>query len=280
MEKIFQKKLTGERALFRASQLNVVQSVFEDGESPLKESREISVTDSIFKWKYPMWYSKNVSVYNTTFLVTARSGIWYTDNVSLTDCTVDAPKTFRSCRGVRIGGCTFPNAAETLWRCSDIQISNTAFVGDYLGLSASGVKAENMSLSGNYAFDGGRDIEISSSRLISKDAFWNCENVTVRDSVIIGEYLGWNSKNLRFINCTIESNQGLCYIDGLVLENCRLINTDLAFERCSGVDATVTTVIDSVKNPISGIIRARGIGEIILDESDPELVKILCEEDV
>jgi hypothetical protein len=279
MDKIFDKKFTGERALFRARELEIVRSVFEDGESPLKESREITVTDSVFKWKYPMWYSENVAASNTTFLVTARSGIWYTNNVSLTDCTVDAPKTFRSCNGVRVCGCTFPNAAETLWRCSNVEIRNAAFVGDYLGLGAVGVRAENMSLSGNYAFDGGRDIEISSSRLISKDAFWNCENVTVRDSVVIGEYIGWNSKNLRFINCTVESNQGFCYINGLVLENCRLINTDLAFERCSDVDVTVTTVIDSIKNPISGTIRAKGIGQIILDESDPELVTILCEED-
>ena len=66
--------------------------------------------------------------------------------------------------------------------------------------------------------------------LISKDAFWNCENVTVYDSIIIGEYLGWNSKNLCFVNCTIESNQGFCYIDGLKLENCTLLNTNLAFE--------------------------------------------------
>ena len=134
---------TGERALYNSKSLRIYDSTFADGESPLKESSDIEIYGSIFKWKYPLWYCKDIKTENSVLLETARSGIWYTDNVSLTDCTVDAPKTFRSCRGVRIGGCTFPNAAETLWRCSDIQISNTAFVGDYLGLSASGVKAEN-----------------------------------------------------------------------------------------------------------------------------------------
>ena len=44
------------------------------------------------------------------------------------------------------------------------------------------------------------------------------KNVTVYDSFITGEYLGWNAKNLTLINCTIESLQGLCYIDNLVNE--------------------------------------------------------------
>ena len=54
------------------------------------------------------------------------------------------------------------------------------------------------------------------------------ENVTVYDSVIIGEYLAWNTKNITFVNCTIESLQGLCYIEGLKMVNCKLINTTLA----------------------------------------------------
>ena len=91
------------------------------------------------------------------------------------------------------------------------------------------------------------------SKLISKDAFWNCENVTVYDSVIIGEYLGWNSKNFKFVNCTIESNQGLCYIENLKMVNCTLIKTDLAFE-LSTVECDINSSIDSVKNPISGTI--------------------------
>ena len=88
---------------------------------------------------------------------------------------------------------------------------------------------KDFNLSGNYAFDGAKNVEVYNSRLLSKDAFWNCENVTVNNSVIIGEYLGWNSKNLTFIDCFIESNQGLCYVKNLVIRNSKVINTDLAF---------------------------------------------------
>ena len=67
----------------------------------------------------------------------------------------------------------------------------------------------------------------------------------------------------------------MCYMDGLVMENCKIINTDLAFE-FSTVEAESKTKIISVKNPISGSIKAPCIGEIILDGElvDPEKTKI------
>ena len=99
----------------------------------------------------------------------------------------------------------------------------------------------------------------------------------VYDSFISGEYLGWNAKNLTLVNCTIESLQGFCYIDNLVMKNCKLINTTLAFEY-STVDADISSHIDSVLNPTSGTIRAESIGELILqkDKIDPTQTTIIC----
>lgn len=279
MKKITQGFFTGERALYNEHDISITDSVFEDGESALKECSDIEVEGSVFKWKYPMWYSKNIFVRESTLLVTARSGIWYTNGITLEDCTVDAPKTFRRSSGITVKRCTFPNAEETLWSCKDVRFENVSVSGDYFGMNCDGFYAKDLSISGNYAFDGGKNIEIDGARLISKDAFWNCENVTVKNAVIIGEYLGWNSKNVKFINCTIESNQGLCYMDGVTLENCKLLNTDLAFE-LSVVDAEITSSVVSVKNPISGKIRAKSIGEIILDADivDPAKTEITTED--
>ena len=137
-------------------------------------------------------------------------------------------------------------------------------------MNSSDIDIQDFNLTGNYAFDGGKNIAIRNAKLISKDAFWNCENVTVYDSFISGEYLGWNSKNVTFVNCTIESEQGLCYMENLVMENCRLLNTNLAFEYTSA-NARIENNIDSVKNPISGVIEANDIGEIIYD--NPEMDK-------
>ncbi len=101
-----------------------------------------------------------------------------------------------------------------------------------------------------------------------KDAFWNSENVTVYDSFISGEYIGWTAKNVTLINCTVESLQGLCYMENLVMKNCKLLNTNLAFEY-STVDAEINSSIESVKNPYSVTIKANDISEIIFD--NPEM---------
>ncbi len=181
----------------------------------------------------------------------------YTDNISVTDSIVEAPKNFRRCNNLKkLKNVTFPNAQETLWSCDHVDIENVSAKGDYFGMNTNNLIMKNFQLVGNYSFDGSRNVEVHDSKLISKDAFWNTENVTVYDSFITGEYLGWNAKNLTLINCTIESLQGLCYIDNLVMKNCKLINTTLAFEY-SSVDAEICSKVDSVLNPTSGVIRAK-----------------------
>lgn len=270
---------TGERALYDIHNATIIDSTFDDGESPLKECSDLKIDHSIFKWKYPMWYSKNICCNNTTLLETARSGIWYTDNITMCNCNISAPKTFRRSSNITLFNCYMPNAIETMWNCKDIKIKKLSAVGDYFGLNAINVEIEDFDLIGNYAFDGGKHIRIKHAKLDSKDSFWNCEDVIVEDSIIVGEYLGWNSKDITFINCTIDSTQGLCYMKNIKLVNCKLLNTNLCFELCENIDADIVTTIDSVKNPISGRIKAKGIKELILDEKyiDPKKTKIEIE---
>lgn len=276
MEQIKRKKLTGERALFFGRDLEISETTFYDGESPLKHSENIELINSRFEWKYPIWYSKNVRLTDCTLTETARAGIWYTENISFKNCNILAPKTFRHASGITLENVTLPNASETLWACNNVQIKNVKACGDYLAMNCENMEIEGLMLDGNYAFDGAKNVTIRSSRLMTKDAFWNSENVTVYDSEITGEYLGWNAKNLTLVNCTVESLQGLCYIENLVMKNCRLKNTTLAFEY-STVEADIEGNVDSVLNPSGGRITADGIGELILqkDRIDPEKIKII-----
>lgn len=69
--------LTGERPLFHGKKLHIEQTIFNDGESPLKESRDIVLENSSFQWKYPLWYSKNIEARDCTWLEMARSGVWF-----------------------------------------------------------------------------------------------------------------------------------------------------------------------------------------------------------
>ena len=270
---------TGERALFNTTEAVITNCVFEDGESPLKESKNLKISNTEFRWKYPLWYCQDVTVDSCTLLFTARSGIWYTKNIQMNNCDISAPKTFRRAEGVTLNNCNIPNAQETFWSCKNIKLENCAAKGDYFGMNCDGVSINKFHLDGNYCFDGGKNIVIRNSVLNSKDSFWNSENVEVYDSVIVGEYLGWNSKNITFVNCTIESHQGFCYMKNIKLVNCKLINTDLCFEFCEDIDAVIDSDIDSVKNPTSGVIKAKHIKELILDPKyvDGSKIKIITE---
>ncbi|MCH5198976.1 MAG: DUF3737 family protein [Oscillospiraceae bacterium] len=278
MKEIVQKNLKGERALFAESDLRIVDCVFEEGESPLKESSRIELSGSMFRWKYPLWYCRDINAKNCTWFETARAGVWYSDNISVEGAVIQAPKNFRRCRGLRLTDVTLTDAKETLWSCNEVQLNNVTAKGDYFAMNCSDMEIDGLTLDGNYSFDGVKNAVIRNSRLLTKDAFWNSENVTVYDSFISGEYLGWNSKNLTLINCTVESLQGMCYIDNLVMKNCKLVNTTLAFEYAK-VDAEITSAIESVFNPSEGKICAPVIKELIIekDKIDPEKTAIICD---
>ena len=270
------QRLTGERALFMSRELKIYDTIFDDGESPLKESRDIELVNCMFKWKYPLWYCRNVKVTDCQWFEMARAGVWYTDNMEVDRAVIEAPKNFRRCRELTLRDVDMPNAQETLWHCSGVKLDNVSAKGDYFAMNTENIAVNNLRLVGNYSFDGGKNITVENSRLLSKDAFWNSENVLVRDSFISGEYLGWNGKNLTFENCTIESLQGMCYIENLTLRRCKLLNTTLAFEY-SSVEADIDGSVDSVLNPTSGYIKADSIGELTIerDKVDPGKTKII-----
>lgn len=276
MKEIRQKILTGERALFQGNSLKIIDCTFEDGESPLKESGDIELVGSMFKWKYPLWYGRNIRLTDCTLFENARAGIWYTQDISLTGVLIEAPKTFRRASGIALKEVRFSDSAETLWSCRDIRMEDVFAKGDYFAMNCDGVTVDRLDLVGNYSFDGAKNVVIRNSKLLSKDAFWNSENVTICDSFISGEYFGWNAKNLTLINCTVESLQGFCYIENLVMKNCKLINTTLAFEY-SSVDVEIVNHVDSIVNPSSGKIVADSVGTLILDEAkvDPERTEIV-----
>ena len=276
-QEIFGGRLTGERALFHAKDLTIKDTIFDDGESPLKESQNIELLGCMFKWKYPLWYCKHIVAKDCQWFDMARAGVWYTDDLYVENAMIQAPKNFRRCKDIVLKNVDFFHAEETLWNCNHVKLMNVTAKGDYFAMNSNDMYISDFKLDGNYSFDGCRNVEIHNATLLSKDAFWNSENITVYDSFISGEYLGWNAKNLTLINCTIESLQGMCYIDNLVMKNCKLLNTTLAFEY-STVEAEIASGIESVMNPTSGTIKAEYIKELILekDKVDVSKTNIIC----
>ncbi len=266
---------TGERALFRIADTEMIDCIFSDGESPLKESSNLLLINCNFQWRYPLWYCKHVKVLGGVWNADVRAGAWYTEDIAMGHMRTECPKGFRRCRGVKLFNMRMLGADETLWDCRDIELENFTVEGNYFAMNSEDIVIRNATVNGPYSFDGAKNVEIHESRILSKDAFWNSENVTVYDSYIKGEYIGWNARNLTLINCTVESLQGFCYIENLVMKNCRTAHTDLAFEY-STVDIEIIGGIDSIKNPKSGTIRVGHVGELIMESEciDPEKTQI------
>ena len=269
-QEILGGRFTGERALFHVKDLSIKDAIFDDGESPLKESQNIELLGCMFKWKYPLWYCKHLVAKECKWFDMARAGVWYTDDLYVENAMIEAPKNFRRCKDIVLKNVDFFHAEETMWNCNHVKLMNVTAKGDYFAMNSNDMYISDFKLDGNYSFDGCKNVEIHNATLLSKDAFWNSENITVYDSFISGEYLGWNAKNLTLINCTIESLQGMCYIDNLVMKNCKLLNTTLAFEY-SSVEAEIAGGIDSVMNPTSGTIKAEYIKELIMEKDKVDI---------
>ena len=266
MEIIKDQYLEGERPLYARHGLRIENVTIGPGESSLKEGSDLEAEDCEFKGKYPFWECKHVTIRNCIFREGGRAAIWYSKDIEMAGCLVEAPKMFRRISDLKLENVKFPNALETFWDCKDIEAKNIeADKGDYIFMHCSDIKIDGFRLQGNYSFQYAKDVVIRNADMDTKDAFWEAEDVTVYDSRINGEYLGWYSKNLHLVNCKIGGPQPLCYCENLVLENCVFEeDADLAFEY-SDVEASLIGPVTSVKNPRTGRINADSYGEIILD---------------
>ena len=266
MELIENLILDEERALYGLKHTAVKNCIFKgpsEGESALKECRDIYVSNCTFDLRYPFWHVKKAEIAESEMSINCRAPLWYSESLSVIRTKIHGVKALRECRNIKINFSDF-ESAEFGWFSKNISIHNSSVKGEYPFFQCKKLNAENLNLTGKYSFQYSRDVDIKKSVLDTKDAFWHAKNVTVYDSFIKGEYLGWYSENLRLVRCRIEGTQPLCYAKNLILEDCEMIDCDLAFER-SSVNAKIKGGISSIKNPLSGSIEASSIGETIID---------------
>ncbi len=266
MEKVISDKcFSAERALYHSEGLTLINCRFEgieDGESALKESKDIIAKNCYMDLRYPYWHVRNLELDECEFTAGSRAAMWYDENVRVSRSKLNGIKAFRECRGVSIKNSEVVSD-EFMWRSRDIAVRGSDIAGKYAFFESSDITLKDVKFSGKYSFQYVKNLVIEDSELDTKDAFWHAENVTVRNSVVKGEYLGWYSDGLTLINCRIIGTQPLCYCKNLKFVDCTTENADLAFEY-SDVEADIKGGIISVKNPRSGRIVSDGIGEAIL----------------
>ena len=234
MVNISEQYFDGERPLYESRDLRLERVTIGEGESGLKECRNIQADHCTFNGMYVIWEFENVECTNCLFAATDRAPLWYGRGLRLSDCRINAPKPLRELTDITIVRTRFKDTKDAFWFCRDGQLVD--------------IRMKNT----EYAFQYARNIEIHNAIVDTKDAFWESENVTVYDSDIKGEYLGWYAKNLRLVRCRISGTQPLCYCENLIIEDCSFApDADLAFEK-SSVQATIIGKVTSIKDPLPG----------------------------
>ncbi len=264
---IIGKQFDEERALYHTQNVDIQDCIFAgpaDGESVLKESRDISLENCSFSLRYPLWHVKGFDMTKCRLDDKTRAAIWYAENGKISDSILGGIKAVRECTDIGLKNCHI-DSEEFGWKSQGIILEDSEIISEYLFFDSRDVRLNNVKMKGKYSFQYMENLEIKNSELDTKDAFWHSKNVTVRDSIVKGEYLGWFSENLTLINCKIIGTQPLCYCKNLTLINCTMEDTDLSFEY-SEVLADVKGHIVSVKNPKSGIITCDSVGEIVRED--------------
>ncbi len=268
MKKIEHQQFDEERALYHLQNAIVCDCVFAgpaDGESALKEAKNITVTDSAFSLRYPFWHTVDFTVKHCTMDSLTRAAIWYARNGVIENSTLDGIKALRECQNIRLADCEI-HSPEFGWRSKNLVFEHCTAVSEYFLFECRDVAIKTLQMQGKYSFQYIENMTVENSVLDTKDAFWHTKNVTVKNCKLRGDYLGWYSENLTLIDCEISGTQPLCYCKNLTLKNCTLTGCDLAFEY-STVKAEIRGTVDSVKNPLAGEIVADGYGEIISEDA-------------
>ncbi len=256
-----------ERALYNLTNATVRDCIFAgpaDGESVLKEARDVALDNCSFSLRYPLWHVDGFKLHDSRMDEKTRAAIWYAENGKITDSDLGGIKAVRECKNISLHDCTIVSQ-EFGWKCDGITLEDSSIRAEYLFFDSRNVELNRVEMQGKYSFQYMENLTITNCNLDTKDAFWHSRNVTVIDSVVKGEYLGWFSDGLTLINCKIIGTQPLCYCKNLKLENCTMEDTDLAFEY-SDVHATIDGHVDSIKNPKSGEIVVDSVGEIIRED--------------
>lgn len=266
-KQIISQTFDEERALYNLQDAEVTDCIFggpADGESVLKEARNITLRGCSFSLRYPLWHCRIFRVADTVMDDKTRAPVWYSENGRFEKCRIEGIKCLRECNNIVLAGCTV-KSPEFGWKCGNMVISDSEMESEYFLFESRGVEIDGLKMKGKYSFQYMQDVHISNSELDTKDAFWHSSNVTVENSVLKGEYLGWFSDGLTLVNCRIIGTQPLCYCKNLKLVNCTMEGTDLSFEY-SDVEADIKGHIISVKNPRSGTVIADSIGEVIRED--------------
>ena len=190
MKLIKDKEFGGERPLFGIEDTQLERITITDGESGIKQCRNIKARDCRFYGKYPLWHVEGALIEDCYFAEGSRSAIWYTNDLVMRRCRIDGPKFFREMHHVELEDVEITDADEIFWKVDGARLKNVRLHGGtYPFMFSQNIYVDGLVSDSKYVFQYCKNVEIHHAKILTKDSFWECENITVYDSELDGEYL-------------------------------------------------------------------------------------------
>ena len=117
MNEIKNRKFPLERDLYGIQNSKIINCRFEgveDGESALKETKDIIIKKCYFDLRYPIWHFNNVKIYDSEMTTSCRAALWYGDYLKIKRSKLNGIKVVRECKNVRISDSEI-NSQEFAW---------------------------------------------------------------------------------------------------------------------------------------------------------------------
>ena len=171
MRIIENKILDMERALYASVDTEVRNCTFSgpaDGESALKECKNIKVADCTFDLRYPFWHDDGVLTENCIMTDKCRAPIWYTKNATFKNVTIDGVKAFRECDNIKLIDCKAVSP-EFCWLCRGVEIEGGDVTSEYFMLNSSDIKIDGLHFRGKYSFQYTKNVEIRNAVFDTKE---------------------------------------------------------------------------------------------------------------
>ena len=185
MELIKDKEFGGERPLFTIHDTRLENITITDGESGIKQCQNIEASNCRFYGKYPWWHVDGALIEDCYFALDSRSAIWYTNDLVMRRCRIDAPKFFREMKNVELEDVEMCDADETFWKVDGLKLKNVRLHGGtYPFMFSKNIYVDGLESDSKYVFQYCQNVEIHNAKILTKDSFWECENVTIYDSVL------------------------------------------------------------------------------------------------
>ena len=98
MKLIENKIYDEERALYNLKDTEIKNCIFKgkrDGESVLKETRNIIVNRCKFSLRYPIWHAQKYELLKSNLDEKTRAPLWYSNNGTIKETTITGVKALR-----------------------------------------------------------------------------------------------------------------------------------------------------------------------------------------